>query len=236
VIGERITPLLPQSDAFWVPRTIRRPLTIIAVVEDVREDGVPGHPDDRQPQIYLPYSQNPTRILTMVARTAGPPQAAVPLLREAVGGVDAEQPTFDEKTLDQVRSETFARSRVIAWLIGTFATLALGLSAVGVFGVMSYLTTARRREIGIRMALGASRGDVVRMVLGDAMRLAAAGAAIGMAAAPVALALGRTWIVGLNRFHPVSLAAVAALLMLVCAGAAAIPARRSAKAAAISFR
>src|SRR5206468_2968462 len=78
VIGERTTPLFPQSDAFWIPRTIRRPLTIVGVVEDVREDGIPGHPDDRAPQLYLPYSQNPTRIMTVVTRPHGVPASAAP--------------------------------------------------------------------------------------------------------------------------------------------------------------
>jgi putative ABC transport system permease protein len=235
VIGKRLTVLFPQSDAFWIPRATLRPLTIVGVAGDVREDGI-GDSGAADPQLYLPYGQSPTRIMTLVARTVGSPYAAAPLLREAVREADPDQPTFDEKTLDDIRQETFARSREIAWLIGAFAVLALVLSAIGVYGVMAYLTTARSREIGIRLALGASRGDVMRMVVGDAMRLALAGAAIGIVAAPVAIALARGWIVGLDRSHPATLAAVAALLTLVCAGAAAIPARRAANAAAVSFR
>jgi putative ABC transport system permease protein len=235
VIGQRLTVLLPRSDAFWIPRGSRRPLTIVGVVGDVREDGI-GDAGAGDPQLYLPYGQNPTRVLTLVARTAGPPHAAAPAMREAVRAGDPDQPTFDEKTLDEVRRETFARSREIAWLIGAFAALALVLSAVGVYGVMAYLTTARRREIGIRMALGASRGAVVRMVIADAMRLALSGVAIGLVTAPAAMAVARTWVVGLDRSHPAVLAAVAVLLTLVCAGAAAIPARRAANAAAVSFR
>ena len=236
VIGERITPLLPASDAFWIPRTNRRPLTIVGVVDDVREDGIPGHPDDMQPQFYLPYAQNPTRILTIVARTAGPPSTALPLIRDAVRMVDPDQPTFDEKSLDDVRSETFARSRELAWLIGSFAALALVLSAIGVYGVMSYLTTARSREIGIRVALGATRSDVVRLVVGDAMELALAGIAVGVVAAPVAMQVAGAWVVGFNGSNPIAIAVVAALLGAVCIVAAALPARRAAKQAAVSFR
>ena len=171
-----------------------------------------------------------------MARASGPPPAALPLIRAAVRAEDPEQPTFDEKTLDEVRQETFARSREIAWLIGAFAALALLLTAIGVYGVVAYLTAARRREIGIRMALGASRGAVVRMVVGGAMRLALAGVAIGVIAAPVALAIARARLAGLDRWHPATLAAVAVLLMVVCALAAAIPARRAASAAFVSFR
>ena len=235
VVGERLTPLFPPSDAFWIPRTTRRPLTIIGVAGDVREDGI-SEPRGRDPQLYLPYSQNPTRILTLVARASGPPQAAAPLMRQAVRAEDPDQPTYDEKTLDEVRQDTFARAREIAWLIGAFALLALLLTAIGVYGVVAYLTTARRREIGIRMALGASRGDVVRMVVAGAMRLALAGVAIGIVAAPVAMAVARAWVVGLDRSHPATLVAVAVLLMVVCACAAAIPARRAANAASVSFR
>ena len=230
VIGERTTPLFPQSDAFWIPRTIRRPLTIVGVVEDVREDGIPGHPDDRAPQLYLPYSQNPTRIMTVVTRPHGVPASATPLIRDAVRTIDRDQPTFDEKTLDDVKFETFARSREVAWLIGAFALLALVLSAVGVYGVISYLTAARNREIGIRMALGASKRHVMSMIVGGAMQLALIGSAIGVVLAPMVITVERTWISGIDRLHPISLAAVVALLVAVCAVAAAIPAHRAANA------
>ena len=174
--------------------------------------------------------------MTLVARTSGPPQAATSLLREAVRAADPGEPTFDEKSLDAVRRDTFGRSRAVAYLIGAFATLALVLSAIGVYGVIAYLTTARSREIGIRMALGASRGNVVRMVIGDAMKLVLSGIAIGVIAAPLAMRLAGAWVLGLNGSHTFAIAAVAALLGAVCAGAAALPARRAANAAAVSFQ
>ncbi len=235
-IGERTTPLFPQSDAFWIPRTIRRPPTIVGVVEDVREDGIPGHPDDRAPQLYLPYSQNPTRIMTVVTRPRGVPAAATPLIRDAVRTIDRDQPTFDEKTLDDVKFETFARSREVAWLIGAFALLALVLSAVGVYGVISYLTAARNREIGIRMALGASKRHVMSMIVGGAMQLALIGSAIGVVLTPMAITVERTLISGIDRLHPISLAAVVTLLAAVCAVAAAIPAHRAANAITLRLR
>ncbi len=101
---------------------------------------------------------------------------------------------------------------------------------------MSYLTTARGREIGIRMALGATRGDVVRLVVRDAMMLAIYGAAAGIIAAPIAMKVAGAWVAGLNVSRPIALAAVAALLGVVCAAAAALPAHRAARAAALSFR
>jgi putative ABC transport system permease protein len=234
-IGNRLTVLFPQSDAFWIPRAVRRPLTVVGVAGDVREDGI-GDPGASDPQLYLPYSQNPTRIMTVVVRPGGEPVSAASFIRDAVRAIDPDQPTFDEKTLEEVRLETFARSREVAWLIGGFAILALVLSGVGVYGVISYLTTARSREIGIRMALGASRLDVVLMILGDAIRLALMGALVGAMLTPIVIAVERTWITGIDRSHPASLAAVVVLLVAVCAIAAAIPARRAANAGATSFR
>ncbi len=228
VLGERLTVLFPQSDAFWIPRAIRRQLTIVGVVGEVREDGI-GEPGAADPQMYVPYSQSPTRILTIVARVHGQPAAAAPLVREAVRAVDPDQPTFDERTLDDVRNDTFARSREIAWLIGAFAALALALSAIGVYGVVAYLTAARRREIGIRMALGATRRDVVGMVLGDTLKLTTMGLAIGCIATPIASRLASASVVGLSAWNPLALAAVAAALAGVCVAAAAIPAYRAAR-------
>jgi putative ABC transport system permease protein len=235
-IGEHLTPLLPQSDAFWIPRTVRRPLTIVGVVDDVREDGIPGHPDDRQPQFYLPFSQNPTRIFTLVAHTRGKPEDLAGAIREAVREADPDQPTFDERSLITIRQETFARSRELAWLIGAFAVLALALAAIGVYGVMACLSAARSREIGIRMALGAGGGDVIRLIVGDAVRLAGVGAAIGLAVTPFAMAVASASVLGGGTWSVVTLGGVAVCLVVVAAAAAAVPARRAARGAAISFR
>ena len=233
VVGERLTPLFPQSDAAWIPRAVRRPLTVVGVVSDVREDGIPGHPDDHAPQLYVPYSQNPTRIATIVVRPRGLPQSATALIRDAVRAADPDQPTFDEKTLNEVKLDTFARSREVAWLIGSFATLALALSAIGVYSVIAFLTAARSREIGIRMALGASRRHVMALIVGDAIRLAVAGALIGAIAAPLAIAAARPWMAGIDRAHPASIAAVAGALVAVCVVAAAVPAARAARSGAL---
>jgi putative ABC transport system permease protein len=228
VIGQRLTVLFPQSDAFWIPRAPRRPLTIIGVVGDVREDGIP---DARggDPQLYLPYSQNPTRVMTLVARVGGDPYAAAATIREAVRASDPSQPTFDEQTLADVLRETLARPREVAWLVGAFAALALVLAAIGVYGVMAYLTGMRGREIGIRVALGASTRDVVALVVRDAMKLTAIGVTIGLVATPMALKAITSVVFGVTRWSVLTPIGVAALLVLVCATAAAIPAYRAAR-------
>jgi len=228
VVGRRITPEFGQSQMFWVPRSRGGAMAIVGVVKDVREDGLQDSAD--VPQLYLPYAQNPTVVATVVARAArGPAQTAAAAIREAVRAVDPDLPVSYEMTFDDVVRETFARPRELAWLIGSFAALALALAAGGVYGVMAYLTTARAREISIRMALGATRGDVVRLVVRDAMKLAAAGVAIGLVATPLAFRFLSATVYGISPFSPAVLTSVAAALALVCGAAAAIPAVRAAR-------
>jgi putative ABC transport system permease protein len=127
--------------------------------------------------------------------------------------------------------ETFARPREVAWLIGGFAVLAFALAAVGVYGVIAYSTTARAKEIAIRMALGASRLDIVALIVRQAMVLTAVGVVIGVAATPLSLRLVRGLLFGVEPFDPWTLGAVAAALAVVSACAAAIPAWRAARSA-----
>jgi putative ABC transport system permease protein len=229
VVGRHLRPEFPQSTRFWIPRARGGPLTIVGVVRDVREDGLPDAAG--LPQLYLPYAQNPTIVVTLMARTAGgPAESVASAIREAVRAVDPQLPLSYEMTFDDVLRETFAQPRELAWIIGAFAALALILSAVGVYGMMAYLTTARRHEIGIRMALGATRGDVVSLVVGDAMKLAAVGVAVGVVATPLALKVVAASLYGVDPWSPGMLLAVAALLGTVCACAAAIPGYRAARA------
>lgn len=230
VVGERLRVLFPRSDAHWIPRATARPLTIVGVVGDVREDGVGPSEREADPQLYLPYSQSPTRIMTVVARAFGPPESTAPVIRDAVRAADPDQPTFDERSLEDVRQETFSRSRGLAWLVGAFAALALLLAAIGVYGVMAYLAEARRREIAIRLALGGTPGGIVALVVGDAMKLAAAGLVTGVALTPVAMRFAAHWMSGLAALHLSTVGVVVVVLSVVCAVAAAIPAIRVARA------
>jgi ABC-type antimicrobial peptide transport system permease subunit len=124
----------------------------------------------------------------------------------------------------------------MAWLVGAFAGLALILSAIGVYGVMAYLTTARTREIGIRMALGATPVDIVSLIVGQAMTLTAIGVAIGVVLAPMALRLTSGLLFGVSPFDPATLVAVAVLLAGVSVAASTIPAVRAARLASVPFR
>jgi putative ABC transport system permease protein len=230
VLGRHITPDF-GSKMFWVPRGLGGALTVVGVVRDVREDGRPDAADF--PQFYVAYAQNPSVVATLVARAArgGPAQTAAEAMREAVRAIDPDLPLSYEMTFDEVLRETFARPRELAWLIGSFAALALLLSAIGVYGVMAFLTTARAREIAIRVALGATLGNVVGLVVGDAMKLAAAGVAAGLIATPLAFRLISAVVYGVGPWNPVILGSVAAALALICMVASAVPAWRAARSA-----
>jgi putative ABC transport system permease protein len=234
VIGRRLTPRFPATDAFWIPRARGGPLTIVGVAGDVREDGLPDSAG--LPQLYLPYAQAPTVVATLVAKTRGPVAAAATAIREAVRSVDPELPVSYEMSFDDLLRETFARPRELAWLIGSFAGLALLLSAIGVYGLMAFLTTARAREIAIRVALGATRFSVVGLITRDAAQLAVAGSVVGLIATPLAFRILGAAVYGLGPWNPGLLAAVGAGLSAICAGAAAIPAWRAAREASATFR
>jgi predicted permease len=235
VIGRHVTAKFSGSPVFWIPRARQGALTIIGVAADVREDPL-DHPNE--PQLYLPFAQNPTVEITLMARVAEGRRAetALPAMRDAVGGVDAELPLTQETTFDGILREAFARPRETAWLLGTFAALALLLAALGVYGVIAHTTAARTREIGIRMALGASPADVVGLVLRQAVPMTAAGVTIGIALSPAALGFARSLLFGLGPFDVVTLATVAIGLALVSIAAALLPALRAARSASTSFR
>jgi putative ABC transport system permease protein len=229
-IGRHVRTDFPKSDAFWVPRAKGGMLTVVGVVRDVREDGLADAAG--LPQLYLPAAQNPTVVVTLMARTAATAaETATPAIREAVRAVDSRLPVSYERSFDAVVRETFARPREVAWLIGGFAVLAFALAAVGVYGVIAYSTTARAKEIAIRMAVGASRSDIVALIVRQAMVLTAVGVVIGVAATPLSLRLVRGLLFGVEPFDPWTLGAVAAALAVVSACAAAIPAWRAARSA-----
>jgi putative ABC transport system permease protein len=166
--------------------------------------------------------------MTLIVRTAAPPESAAPLLRDAVRAADPDQPTFDERTMPVVVRETFARPRDLAWLLTAFAAIALLLTATGVYGLTEYTTAARSREIGIRMAVGATRRDIVHLVIGDAMRVAIPGVLAGVLAAPAAFKLIDGRIYGIPPWNPIVLATVSLFLSSVSVAAAAVPASRAA--------
>jgi ABC-type antimicrobial peptide transport system permease subunit len=175
--------------------------------------------------------------MSVVARADVPPLALAGAMRAAVRRIDPEVPAADMRPMDAVVGASMAARRRDTLLIGAFAALALTVAAVGLYGVLAFSVEQRRREIGLRMALGADRRDVVRMVAGQGLRLAAAGIALGVPAALVATrALGPLLFEVAAHDVPV-LATVCAILLTVAALACAIPAGRAARVeAAIALR
>jgi ABC-type antimicrobial peptide transport system permease subunit len=184
----------------------------------------------------LPYAQNSTTVVTLVARADGQAGTAAPAIRNAVAAVDPETPVSYETSFEDVVRESLARPREMAWLVGVFAGLALVLSAIGVYGVMAYLTASRTQEIGIRMALGAAPLDIVSLILRQAMVLTAIGVSLGVVVAPMAMRLTSGFLFGVSPFDPTTPVAVALLLTGTSIAAAAIPALRASRLAATSFR
>jgi len=228
VVGRRIHPQFPQSDAFWIPRGSREWRTIVGVVADVREDGLPDITGAAQ--LYLPFAQNPTVGATLLARgRPGGGDSAASAIREAVRSVDPQVPVSYEMRMEDVVQETFARPREMAWIVGAFAMLALVLSATGVYGVIAFMTVMRTHEIGVRVALGATPSDIVRLVVTHALGLTAIGVTIGVALSPAALRLAGSLLFGIGPFDAPTLLAVAGLLAVVAIGSAAIPAARAAR-------
>jgi len=186
---------------------------------------------EEMPQVYEPSLQRPSSVMTLVVRTRSDPTAFAPLLRRAVWDVDKDQPITRVQSMNQVIADYRAGGVTVSTMMGTFAGLALGLAVVGVFGVMAYTVAQRTNEIGIRMALGAKRSDVLRMVLRKGIVLGAFGVGIG-------LALGATlmWmqqasergVVPFDQRAPVYLGA-AFLISLTVLFATYIPARRATK-------
>ncbi len=200
-------------------------LTVVGVTGDVRQSGLGSAP---QPEIFLSYAQPGPDWpwLVLVARTARDPVTLADAIRKAAQSVDRNVPISHVRTMDDILSGTLAQPRVYTLLLGFFAALALALAAVGLYGVVSYTVTQRTHEMGIRMALGAERGDVVRLVLRQGLSLTLIGTAIGLAGALALTQLLTKNIPGLQPGEPITLSAVAVLLIGVALLASYLPARR----------
>ena len=198
---------------------------IVGVVADVLQRD-PGQP--AQPQLFVPYAQVTTRSVWFVVRTAGEPLALASAIREEIRRLDSNLAIATFTPLDQLVTRSVARPRFYTELLTLFAGIALALAATGVFGVMSYTVAQRTREISIRMALGARAGDMLRMIVGRAVTLAAAGALLGLAGALVLGRMIQKQLFGVSLLDPLTMAAVLLVLGLSAVVASYLPARRAA--------
>lgn len=200
--------------------------TIVGIVGDVKQFGPTEEP---RTTVYVPFSQRAWPLLAFAIRTEGEPKQLAGAVRSAIWSIDGDQPISYVMTFDDLLADTLAPLRVTLAALASFAALALALAALGVYGVMAFAVAQRRREIGIRVALGAQRRDVARMVLRQALRIAVLGVAVGLA---LGLALGRllaSLLYQVGASDPLTFAGVAAMMTVVAMVGAWLPARAAAR-------
>ena len=211
---------------FGRPRPGVQWMTVIGVVGNVLSDNLEV---GARPMVYRPLTQASSLSMALAVRTAGDPAAlAIPLSR-AVRAVDPDQPMFAVRTMQEIQESGTASRRFMIRLLAVFAMLALALAAIGIYGVMAYLVGQRRREIGIRIALGARRGEVVGMVVGRALKLAAIGLIVGGMASLATGELLTGLLFQIEPWDPWSFVTIAGVLALTAIAAAASPAVRAAQ-------
>jgi len=199
---------------------------IVGVVDDIRQVAMS---EPARPTIYVHNLQNSRVKTTLVVRTEGDPLALAPSVRDAIWTLDPLQTITDTFTFDEAMTRSLARPRLLVVLLGAFGMLGLGLGAVGLYGVLAALVSERRREIGVRLALGARPRDVLMMMVRRGFGLAAAGAAIGLAGAAAVSRFLVSVLYGIEPVDPATFAGMTAVLLAVAAIASWIPARRAAR-------
>ncbi|HVR72631.1 MAG TPA: ABC transporter permease [Vicinamibacteria bacterium] len=207
---------LDNKDAKW--------LEIVGVVGHVKNYGVD---EDSRVEVYLPYDQSPVSGVTLVVRASADPASLSGPLRAAVKAADPELPLYAVRTLPEIVSDRTAQRRLAATLITVFAVVALVLAGVGIYGVMSYAVAQRTQEIGIRMALGAERREILRMVLRHGALMAVSGVALGLVAASVLARLITSLLFQTSAADPPTFSVVPVVLIAVALLACWIPARRA---------
>jgi predicted permease len=211
------------------------PIRVVGVAGHVRHWGLAD--DDQaqvRDQIYYPFAQVPDRLMrlfssfmSMAARTTVPPFSLVEPLRRELGGATGDQTLYDVRTMEQLASASLARQRFVMMLFSVFAGLALLLACIGIYGVLAYVTSQRISEIGLRMALGASARDVMRLVLSQSLQMIFVGAGVGLAAAFAAVRLIERLVAGVRSTEPSTFAVMISILVAAALFASFLPARRA---------
>jgi putative ABC transport system permease protein len=200
---------------------------IVGVVPDVRLYNLDG---PVRPAVFVPNDQSPSFILTLMARTSSDPSTIAAAIRREVLAEDSQQPVSDVQTMDQVVADSLLLRRLSMSMLAVFASLALLLAGVGIYGLTSYAVSRRTREIGVRMALGAGRSDILTLVVGRGLIVGVAGVALGIPAAFGVARVMRGMLYGIAPDDPVVFVCVPALLLVIAAVASYIPARKAMRA------
>jgi predicted permease len=225
-VGQQIRLVFSATRTPWEPIPHQGWLTIVGVVGDVRDW---AWSEPKSGQLYLPDTQNPSRLMSLVVRSSGDRAQLTAGVRRAIESVDPDQPMTDVKTMEEYLAVAFSQRRLNMSLLAFFAVVAALLAAIGIYGVMGYAVTQRSHEIGIRMALGAEPGDVLRMIVGDGMKLALLGLVIGITASLPLMKYLESQLYGVKARDPLTFVGVAAGLALVALAACYFPARRATK-------
>jgi putative ABC transport system permease protein len=217
-IGHRLSFSRPGPDAIW--------FTIVGVVKDVRER---GYEREMKPGVYVSFAQSDGNPENLLVRVKGNPRALTTSIRRIVSAVDPEQPVAAVRTLEDLVDLDIADRRQQLTLLGAFAGLALILSGIGLYGLLAYNVSERRREIGVRMALGAQARTVIGAIVGRGLLLTMLGLAAGLAIAAIAGRTMQSLLYGVGAADPVAFAASAALFTIIALLASALPALRAAR-------
>lgn len=225
-VGRRLKIEFPAAKVPWRPEANDNWLTVVGVAGDVKEEGLNDEPE---PEIYLPYLQNPSSLMNLLVRTPSDPTRMASAVRRQVWAVDADQPVYNVKTMEDVFGESFAEPHVITSLLATFAAIALVLAAIGVYGVIAYSVAQRTHEIGVRMALGARPRHVLGVIVGQGLKLILIGLVIGAAVAFAVSRVLSSLLFGVTATDPLTFFAVSLLLVVVALLASYVPARKALK-------
>ncbi len=201
-----------------------KPVEVIGVLGDVRNNQLAA---DVQPEIYLPFAQLPWAAMNLVVRTSGDPHMAASVIRSRVLALNRDQPVTGIQTMEELLDSAAAQSRFSTTLLAALSALALLLAIIGIYSVIAYSVAERSAEISIRVALGASRGDITAMVVRQGLTLAAAGIILGLAAAFASTRMLAAMLYHISATDPETFGAVALLFLLIAALASYIPARRA---------
>lgn len=202
------------------------PKEIVGIVGNVRHRSLS---DTVRPEMYVPQSQFANAGITLLVRSTVKANSLIAAVKQQIYALDSQLPVTEVKTLEEYRSDSVALPRFSAFLLAMFSGLALLLTAIGLYGVMSYSVTQRTHEIGLRIALGAQASDVLKQVIGQGMKLAIAGVAVGLVGAFALTGLIRSFLFGVTATDPLTFALISLLLLSVAALACWIPARRATK-------
>lgn len=221
-IGKRLKWGPPASRAPWIE--------VVGVVGAARY----RDPRVESLDVYVPYTQSPWKLNHLVVRAAGDPRAVIASVRSTIAELDPEARAVQVATVGDLAAVALRQPRFQVTLVGAFAALSLLLGAVGIFGVVSFATARRTRELGVRMALGARSRDVTLLVIRETLRMVAVGIAVGVAAAAAGARVLRGLVYGVSAADPLTFVVVPIVVMAVAVLAAAIPARRASRVDAVT--